>query len=1155
MCKRPAPECKQIAEENQLNNEAEEENDDNAMSEDEDDTYGSDSESSYSESSVNMRTESESDGESASAHRVTPDMVLLLMLKDKGAITEEKYAEKAEKCDRNFRSLIPYVPRSRRSSYEADDSNDEDENDAVETSNKNEVECDKDITKDIRSVENVGNENIIEGDSDSVKNDSNIALDVNNDLNCEEILLDKQKGSVSDNQTKCEVEEKIPIVPKLTCELNADSAIQDTNRDTMSESINLKSMNNDNDSQKQVENSIVEMKNKLEHNLVPVDNKITEPNLNAPKDLGNQVVSSKPEETKEGHNSEVEKRISLETILLQELNLLRGDNNNSIKDENEHLLKTKAKAKDADQNSKDENETNSLPKESTLESVEHKSKETSNNDNQSTNDLDLAKKSEKSKIENKNCQTESNSTGKLTKSFKYILKKLIRENRIPREDEDRINDAYGEDYGDHLLSFTNSLDTYYKNNTNIELSDDEYEEDINLREFAVFLNFYSPSSYKHILETYNTPLPDSKVLYSWYLKDDYYPGLTKQAFKILKEKSSVKKLTCTLMLIDVYLKNEGEYCDQVDYGQGENVDCEDKAVLAYVFVLVSVDEDWKMPIGYIFARNIPAETQAEYIRICLTHCHEAGADVVAVTLENPTPAEFLGCSFNNIRNLKTTFRHPSCDREVAVWIDPCLALKSARQTLKVKGVLKDHEGKKIRWNLIRKLQRMPTDHFIDMEDPEFYELKNHIAKIDLTVKTFSESLVTALSLAEKLLPDDFTDVEPTRRYIAFINLLYDILNTKVTVRMRDIAVKLQSAKNYLLHIFFNEENELTPLDRENLAWLPRRQGYRYFLKGEPICGFIGFLICIKSFKHLYSTLIKKEKRITGLDPQRLCKVQAENLVNNLRAYTWADPDSLSGDDFRRFYKNLFGYIEKNPQFSDKTVPLEHWPLTNNFSPMVTIKMTSGKRSYDDVYSGQYRLKKMKKTDDEKSDKCVRDLSKAMDAEIDLSVKKNMVGFLAGWIAAKFAKCLKCEDCINLVFSDNKLWFHKHITLSWIYALCLPSEEMFRICWECERALRLKGSLLRLKAWVLRRLASKFPWSRGPKISKHRPMHHIHLVRAVIGKYFALRVPTPFGKKDREKIVELYQQFTTVDSDASLDKYRIKNLEEWLDGSKEEVSDY
>ncbi|XP_061724353.1 uncharacterized protein LOC133530457 [Cydia pomonella] len=1192
MCKYPALECQPIEDGNEVDNEAEE---NNAMSEDEDDSDVSDSDSYYSDSSVNIRTESESDGESASAHRVTPDMVLLLMLKENGAITEEKYAEKAEVCEKNFRFLIPNIPRSRTSSYnytrdlsEAKESDDDDENNdsnagvtdkvlevndvnkgTVETSSINEIECDKDITKDRKYNESVEKVDNVKCACNMLENNINVSLDGTSKNQCsvENILSEEQQGNqmeceeveehmqdYQENQKERYQEQQKPIRDNLSPENNLDRAIQGTNRDcnkyVLSESSSTESMKND-ESQKEIENTNVVVKNNfLENHSISVEDKGIETINNATKDPDNQVALTKPrEEAKEDQNLKKHKG-EMHKNILQGINLAQVEdnsietNNNSINDENQ-------KKKVVDQNSKNQNEEpNNLLRENNLESVEDKSKETSNNVSQNTTNP-----AEDSKIETKNSQTESNlPTGKITKSFKYILKKLIREKRIPKEDEeDRISDEFGEDYAEHLLSFADGLDRDYQNNTAIELSDDE-DEDNNLREFAFFLNFYSPSSYKYILETYNTPLPELKVLYSWYLKDDHYPGMSEKAFKILKEKSLAKRHTCTLMFIDIFLNNEGRYCDQVDYGHGEYFKFIDKAVLAYVFVLVSLDEDWKMPIGYIFARNIPAETQAEYIRICLTHCHEAGADVVAVTLDTPTAAEFLGCSFDNIRNLKTTFKHPACDRDVAIWIDPCLALKSARQTLKVKGVLKDDEGKKIRWNLIRQLKILPTDYLIDLEQLEFFELKNHIAKIDLTSETFSKSLIPALDLAEKLLPDTFTDIEPTKRYIAFINMLYNILNSRITTGIRNIALQLRAAKKYLIRLFSNEENKLSPLDRENLAW-KRLQGYRYFLKGEPVCGFIGFLICIESFKRLYLTLITQEKRINYLNPQRLCKVHAEDFVTNLRAYDYLDADSLSGERFQDFYKDLFKHLEGNPQFSDNNVPLEHWPLRNKFSPMVNIKLTSGKRSYDDVYSGQYRLKKMKKTsEEERATELVRDYSKAMDTEIDLSIRKNMVGFLAGWIAAKFAKCLKCEECIDLLCADKKLSFHTFITLRWIYALCLPSEEMFRICWECERALRLKGSPMRLKAWVLRRLAPKFPWSKSPKRSKHRPLHHIHLARAVIAKYFALRVPTPFGTKDRKKIVEMYQLFTTRDPDESMDKYRVEELEDWLNRSKEE-SDY
>lgn len=54
--------------------------------------------------------------------------------------------------------------------------------------------------------------------------------------------------------------------------------------------------------------------------------------------------------------------------------------------------------------------------------------------------------------------------------------------------------------------------------------------------FCLTLNFYSPRAYNYVRKSFDTCLPHPKTIYSWYRTINGSPGLTDEAFKLLKSK-------------------------------------------------------------------------------------------------------------------------------------------------------------------------------------------------------------------------------------------------------------------------------------------------------------------------------------------------------------------------------------------------------------------------------------------------------------------------------------------------------------------------------------------------------------------------------------------------------------------------------------------
>lgn len=217
-----------------------------------------------------------------------------------------------------------------------------------------------------------------------------------------------------------------------------------------------------------------------------------------------------------------------------------------------------------------------------------------------------------------------------------------------------------------------------------------------LRKFALTLNFYSPAAYKYVRRVFHSALPHPRVLGKWYENSSVSPGFTAQAFDTLKKKTELsgKRMICALVVDEMALRHQSKWTGKkteglVDFGGGYNSNV--IATEAYVFLLVALNESWKLPVGYFFVKGVSSETRTHLIISCLSKSYQSGVDVVAVTFDgcqaNFSAAKILGCDLTDPSNLKTTFKHPSCDKEVALIFDPCYMIKLVRNTFESKRII------------------------------------------------------------------------------------------------------------------------------------------------------------------------------------------------------------------------------------------------------------------------------------------------------------------------------------------------------------------------------------------------------------------------------------------------------------------------------------
>ncbi|KAB0804484.1 hypothetical protein PPYR_01454 [Photinus pyralis] len=95
---------------------------------------------------------------------------------------------------------------------------------------------------------------------------------------------------------------------------------------------------------------------------------------------------------------------------------------------------------------------------------------------------------------------------------------------------------------------------------------------------------------------------------------------------------------------------------------GANVDVDESTVAkeALVFMLVSINSNWKVPVGYFLTAGLGVDQKSSLIRTCLTLLQETGVNVISITFDglstNFSLMTNLGCQINTDLQLKPYFR-------------------------------------------------------------------------------------------------------------------------------------------------------------------------------------------------------------------------------------------------------------------------------------------------------------------------------------------------------------------------------------------------------------------------------------------------------------------------------------------------------------------
>ena len=573
-----------------------------------------------------------------------------------------------------------------------------------------------------------------------------------------------------------------------------------------------------------------------------------------------------------------------------------------------------------------------------------------------------------------------------------------------------------------------------------------------LRAFAMTLKFYSTKAYNYVRESFDLGLPHVSVIRRWYSSVDGEPGFTKDALtamkaKVLAAKRDGQEVVCSLMLDEMSIRKHVEwdgkrYRGFVDLGTGiADDDSLPEATDALVFMAVAVNSSWKVPCGYFLVAGMTGEEKANLTKECIAKLHEVGVKVVSFTCDGPTchqsMLKHLGAQLLP-DSIQAYFPHP-CDigAKIYVFLDACHMLKLVRNTMSDWYVLKDNDGKEIKWQYLIELEKL--------QEAEGFRLANklrsaHIKwkpqkmKVNLAAQALSSSVADALEFCEgKLKLPQFQGCKATVKFIRVFDRLFDILNSRNPLARNFKAPIRKSNYAYI-------KSKLDEADK-HIRKLKCSDG-KPILTSKRKTGFLGFLVCIDSVLGLAKDLVLPEKSVLKyLLTYKMSQDHLELFFSAVRACGGWNNNPTTRHFIAAYKQLLMRHNIKggcgNCTAQDETAILD--------SVRDQCEINSVPTSISDVAIA--RRYDMQAREPESSDHDYCDVPNVVELS---EYKEAAISYIAGYVVRMVEKKIHCVECIAALTTTKENIPNLFVTWKSNGGLKLPSPGLLKICQETEK---------------------------------------------------------------------------------------------------------
>lgn len=667
-----------------------------------------------------------------------------------------------------------------------------------------------------------------------------------------------------------------------------------------------------------------------------------------------------------------------------------------------------------------------------------------------------------------------------------------------------------------------------------------------LRAFALTLHFYSPKAYNFVRKTFSTCLPATSTLRKWYQSVDGKPGFTKEAIDAIKIKAteSKQKLYATIIFDEMAIRSGVEYHPQgrryyghVSFGTSLETDCQDEAKEALVFLLVPINASWKIPIGYFLINGVNSEQKVALLTEAIHLVEEAGVGIKAVTFDgcpaNLTMAKKLGCSFEG-SNFNTTFKNPSNDDKIAVFLDPAHMIKLIRNAFECYKNFQDKHGETISWQHLvnlHNLQEAENFHLANRIRAAHIFFKSKIMKVSLATQIFSKSVSDSLMFCkEQLNLREFEQVTPTARFLDLINDLFDILDSHTHGYGLKRAVNVENATNVLVKLRASKD---TLLNLSTQIKIKNTDQTVLLIKSPRYTGFLGFCVCIESAIYLIQDLVVNPNyALKYLPLHKISQDHLEHFFGSVRCHGGSN-NNPSARQFESIYKKLLTYAQIRNSGSGNCSALHQMSILQCTSPVDRINVTTRYRDLTDTHEKSIESENV-------------DFPELEDLTHVSEFGERVLEYMAGYTVHALIKKLKCQTCIGALIgleNVNSLQYQKDLNKN---KLLYGSTTVIEICRRCEmyikRSIKENGSKvlpskcntdyfirLVMKSFIGKKL---FPEILFHQFEVESSNHLIDLTKCIIQKYVDARLsfltkhnqdPKAFIRKTYTKLIHFKNQ--------------------------------
>jgi hypothetical protein len=575
-----------------------------------------------------------------------------------------------------------------------------------------------------------------------------------------------------------------------------------------------------------------------------------------------------------------------------------------------------------------------------------------------------------------------------------------------------------------------------------------------LRSFSMTLHFYSPKAYDFVRNSFIKVLPHVSTIRRWCTAVEGKPGFTSEAFESLRVRfpqTPSNPILCSLVFDEMSIHtqidfNGKENVGYVDFGTELDSVSLDPAKEVLLFLVVSLDKSWKMPIAYFLISGLTADVKSNLVMEAVRRLHEVNVRVVSIVCDGPTTnfavGALLGASLT-VENMRPVFKHPSRDDwNVHIVFDAAHMLKLMRNTIADMGILTDKNDKQIRWRYVKDLYELQekeglrAGNKLKRRHIEWYQQK---MKVSLAAQTLSRSVANALDFVSiDLQLEKFSDVEATVKFIRIIDRLFDTLNSQNPFEKEFKSVMKICNETYCRSFLIEARDYLAGL---KLYGIPLHKSPRK-------TAVVGFIATIDSVLAIYDEFVAT-RDLPYLATYRLSQDHIELTFNVVRSRgRWNNNPTPT--QFRAAYRRLLIRHNIKPQNTGNAISQEDLQI---------LPIVSFTERRDFCVGTENILTQCGSDETDTDNNLPNDDHNYVVTPSNLALSefsRNIVVHIAGFVSRKLIKKLQCGGCKSLLINDSEVVQNFKLLLRKDSGgLVHPSQSVVTVCMAAERYLRFK----------------------------------------------------------------------------------------------------